>query len=123
MLIPKDLYYTQNHLWLRKIGQYDFYIGLTDFGQSETGQISLIEIVHEGNSVKKGKTWGKIFGANLIFDLVSPFDLKILGVNPELDEKISYLNSDPYSYWLAVVTIKQDNAELLSDKEYKVFIK
>ena len=64
-----------------------------------------------------------IFGANLIFDLVSPFDLKILGVNPELDEKIPYLNSDPYNYWLAVVTIKQDNAELLSDKEYKVFIK
>ncbi|MDQ0594947.1 glycine cleavage system H lipoate-binding protein [Chryseobacterium ginsenosidimutans] len=56
MLFPKNLYYTENHLWLRKIGLYDFCIGITDFGQKEIGEIHLIEFSPQ-ETIRKEDPW------------------------------------------------------------------
>lgn len=60
MFIPKGLQYTRNHLWLRKIGVYDYFIGLTDFAQKEIGRVNLIELKLEDDCMKK-KYYGVLF--------------------------------------------------------------
>lgn len=67
MLVPKNLYYTENHLWLRKIGLYDFCVGITDFAQKEIGEIHLIEFYKKENTIKKEDFFGTVYGINKTF--------------------------------------------------------
>lgn len=118
MVIPKNLYYTKNHLWLRKIGLFDFCIGITDFAQKEIGEIDLIEIELEGNSIKKDEIWGRVYGTNQTFALRAPFDCEIIAANITLDKSLPQINTNPYRYWFAIVSVKTDNNTFLSDQEY-----
>lgn len=118
MVIPKNLYYTKNHLWLRKIGLFDFCIGITDFAQKEIGEIDLIEIELEGNSIKKDEIWGSVYGTNQTFALRAPFDCEIIAANITLDKSLPQINTNPYRYWFAIVSVKTDNNTFLSDQEY-----
>jgi glycine cleavage system H protein len=118
MVIPKNLYYTKNHLWLRKIGLFDFCIGITDFAQKEIGEIDLIEIELEGKSIKKDEIWGRVYGTNQTFALRAPFDCKIIAANITLDKSLPQINTNPYRYWFAIVSVKTDNNTFLSDQEY-----
>lgn len=77
MLIPKNLYYTENHLWLRKIGLYDFCIGITDFAQKEIGGIDLIEFNLEVNTIENLASWGYVNGINETFSLIAPANVEL----------------------------------------------
>ncbi|GGG43863.1 glycine cleavage system protein H [Bizionia arctica] len=119
MQIPKNIYYTKQHLWLQKIGLYDFYVGLTDFGQKEIGTIDLIELTMKGNLIKKGATWGTVYGINETFNLIAPFDCEIIEKNKDLQNQTAYVNTAPYKYWFAIVTTKIDPNSLLTFQDYK----
>jgi len=118
MQIPKNIYYTQQHLWLQKIGMYDFYVGITDFGQKKIGEIDLIELANKGSLQKKGSTWGMVYGINETFHLMAPFDCKILEKNRDLHKHTAYVNTAPYKYWFAILTAKIDTASLLTFQNY-----
>lgn len=123
IFIPKGLDYTKNHLWLRKIGSCDFYIGITDYMQKEIGKIDLIEIDLQDINMQKGKTWGKICGLNQKFSLIAPLDCYVLAINPVLEHKVSLLNTDPYNHWLLRVAVRTANYYFLSHQEYLKLIK
>lgn len=120
MFIPKGLQYTRNHLWLRKIGVYDYFIGLTDFAQKEIGRINLIELKLEDDCMKKEILWGTIYGNNETFTLVSPFECKIMSTNITLDKSPSSINNNPYLNWLLRVSVEMviSPSAFLSSEEY-----
>lgn len=120
MFIPKGLQYTRNHLWLRKIGVYDYFIGLTDFAQKEIGRINLIELKLEDDCMRKEILWGTIYGYNETFTLVSPFQCKIMSTNITLDKSPSSINNNPYLNWLLRVSVEMviSPSAFLSSEEY-----
>jgi glycine cleavage system H protein len=123
MFIPKSLYYTENHLWLRQIGLWDFYIGITDYAQNEMGKIEAIELELKGTKMKKDVKWGLIQALNQKFTLIAPLDCEIKATNPILQENTAAINSDPYNHWFLRVTVKEHTDNFLSGQEYKQFIK
>jgi len=118
MQVPKNIYYTKQHLWLQKIGLYDFCVGITDFGQKEIGQIDLIELTIKENFIKKGSSWGTIYGTNDTLHLIAPFDCKIVEENRDLHKYTAYVNTAPYKYWFAILSAKIDTATLLTFQDY-----
>jgi glycine cleavage system H protein len=116
--IPKNIYYTKQHLWLQKIGLNDFCVGITDFGQKEIGEIDLIELTNKGGLLKKGAAWGVVYGINDTFHLKAPFDCEIVEKNADLQKLTAYVNTDPYKYWFAILTAKTNMASLLTFQEY-----
>ena len=118
MQIPKNIYYTKQHLWLQKIGLNDFCVGITDFGQKEIGEIDLIELTIKGSLLKKGSIWGVVYGINDTFHLIAPFDCKIVEKNRDLQKLTAYINTAPYKYWFAILTAKTDTATLLTFQDY-----
>ncbi|WP_246124295.1 MULTISPECIES: glycine cleavage system protein H [Bizionia] len=119
MQIPKNIYYTKQHLWLQQIGLYDFYVGITDFGQKEIGEIDLIELsTNKGSQLKKGSVWGIVYGTNDTLNLIAPFDCKITEKNRDIHKHTSYVNTGPYKYWFAILTTKTDTVSLLTFQDY-----
>lgn len=123
MLIPQNLYYTENHLWLRKVGLYDFCIGITDFAQKEIGEINLIEINLEESTIEKSASWGSVYGINATFSLIAPCACKITAVNNILNTKPSHVNTDPYNNWFLSISTYISINEFLTHEDYNRFVK
>jgi len=119
MQIPKNIYYTKEHLWFQKVGLYDFYVGITDFGQKEIGTIDLIELSFKGRKLKKGSIWGAVYGINDTLRLTAPFDCEIVQKNRDLHKHADYVNTNPYKYWFAILSTKIEISSLLTFQDYK----
>ena len=108
MNFPENLKYTQDHEWIRLEGE-EAYIGITDFAQSELGEIVYVDIDTEGESVDKGAAFGSIEAVKTVSDLLSPADMEVLEVNAELEDHPELVNQDPYGKgW--IVKVKVANA-------------
>jgi glycine cleavage system H protein len=118
MYVPKNLYYTENHLWLRKIGLYDFCLGITDFAQKEIGEIHLIELNRQKITIKKDEPWGTVYGINETFALIAPCDCKIIEVNKNVMIKPAHINTDPYNCWLFILSASISTDDFLTYKDY-----
>ncbi|MGC5745941.1 glycine cleavage system protein H [Chryseobacterium sp. NFX27] len=122
MLIPQNLYYTKDHLWLRKVGLYDFCIGITDFAQKEIGEINLIELDLKGSTIGKSVSWGAVYGINATFSLIAPCACKITAVNTILNTKPSHVNTDPYNNWFLSISTHIFANEFLTCEEYNLLL-
>jgi glycine cleavage system H protein len=121
MNVPTNLLYTKDHEWLRIEGEFG-YVGVTDFAQSELGDIVFIEIETQGESIGKGESFGTIEAVKTVSDLFMPVGGEILEVNPDLEKSPELVNKDPYNKgWM--VKIRMSNPEeaksLLSADKYK----
>jgi glycine cleavage system H protein len=124
MNVPQDLKYTKNHEWLRIEGNTGI-IGVTDFAQSELGDIVFVEIETEGETLGIEEVFGTIEAVKTVSDLFMPISGKIMEVNPKITEKPELVNSDPYGAgWMVKVEIGNNDeiAELLSADQYKSLI-
>lgn len=117
MFVPVNLHYTSSHLWLRDVGRQDAYVGITDYAQKELGRIDFIEIQHEGSLKKNGESFGTIYGSNKCVELIMPFAGRILIVNQDVETHPGILNSDPYHYWIVLLTATNS----LTDNRGKYF--
>lgn len=118
MLVPKNHYYTENHLWLRKIGLYDFCVGITDFAQKEIGEIHLVEYIMQKSTIGKENHFGNIYGINKTFSLVAPCDFQIVEVNKNVSLRPSHINTDPYNSWFFILSTHISNDKFLTSEEY-----
>lgn len=123
MLVPKNHYYTENHLWLRKIGLHDFCVGITDFAQKEIGEIHLVEYIWQESIIGKENYFGAIHGINKTFSLVAPCDFQIVEVNENVAIKPSHINTDPYNSWFFILSTHISTNEFLTYEEYLKLIK
>lgn len=124
MNLPETLKYTKDHEWVRVEGDIAF-IGITDFAQSELGDIVYVEIETEGEVVDEGEIFGTVEAVKTVSDLFMPITAKIVEVNPDLESEPELVNSDPYGKgWMIKVEIenKEALADLLSAADYREVI-
>ena len=120
MNITDSLLYTDDHEWI-KIEDSQAIIGITDFAQSELGDIVFIEFPDEGDTFQKGDTIGTIEAVKTVADLYAPISGKILELNLELDDNIELINSDPIGKgWLITMELSNpdETSDLLSAEDY-----
>lgn len=124
MNFPEDLKYTKDHEWIRVEGDVA-YVGITDYAQSELGEIVYVDITTEGETVDKEEVFGTIEAVKTVSDLFMPASGEVLEVNAELEDAPELVNQEPYGKgWLIKVSVA-DAAELdslLSAEEYQQLI-
>ncbi len=123
MQFPKNLYYSKEHEWLRLEGE-EAYIGITDFAQSELGDIVFIELPEVDDEFEADESFGVVESVKAVSDLYMPVGGRILEVNDELEDQPELVNSDPYESWIIKVelTDRDELEALLSAEEYQSFI-
>lgn len=124
MNFPTNVKYTNEHEWVRIEGD-EAYVGITDYAQSQLGDIIFVDIPTEGETLEKGETFGSIEVVKTVSDLFLPIGGEILEVNPALEENPELVNKDPYGEgW--IVKIKPTDAseadDLLDAETYKQLI-
>lgn len=121
MNIPEELKYTKDHEWIRVEGDVAI-VGITDFAQSELGDIVYVEIETEGDELEQGDVFGTVEAVKTVSDLFIPVSGKITEINADLEAAPETVNSDPYGKGWMVKVMVQDMAELdslLSAEAYK----
>ena len=124
MNFPTDLKYTKDHEWIRVDGNVA-YVGITDYAQSELGEIVFVDITTEGEVVGKEEVFGTIEAVKTVSDLFMPVSGEVIEANAELDDKPELVNEDVYGNgWLIKITISDPSEldELMSAAEYEQMI-
>ncbi|HKM12541.1 MAG TPA: glycine cleavage system protein GcvH [Bacteroidales bacterium] len=124
MKIPAELKYTKDHEWVKIDGDTAI-VGITDFAQSELGDIVFVDIQTEGEFVEKDEIFGAVEAVKTVADLLMPLSGEILEVNPELEDAPELVNSDPYGAgWMIKIkfSVASEIDTLLSAKQYEEII-
>ena len=111
MNFPLDIRYTSEHEWIRVEGDEAF-VGITDYAQSELGEIVFVDVPTLGETVGQGEVFGSIEAVKTVSDLNMPVTGEVLEVNGALDAQPELVNNDPYGEgWIIRISVK-DAAEL-----------
>ncbi len=122
MNIPENLKYTKDHEWAKIEGDF-IIVGITDFAQSELGDIIFVEYPEIGQEVSAGDPFGTIEAVKTVADLFSPVDGTILAVNDEIEDAPDAVNTDPYGRgWLVKISVDSMGDELMTADHYKEFV-
>jgi glycine cleavage system H protein len=119
--IPKDLQYTQSHEWIRRLGDGQVEIGITDHAQGSLGDLVFVEVPEVGRRVKAGEGCAVVESVKAASDVYSPVNGQVTASNTELASRPELLNQDPYGAgWLMRVELDSSakGAELLSAGDY-----
>ncbi len=124
MNIPANLKYSNDHEWVKVEGNIAT-IGITDFAQSQLGDIVFVDIQTEGETLSSGEVFGAIEAVKTVADGLMPISGKIVEVNPNLENAPESVNTDPYGEgWMIKVEISDPSEiEALLDAEaYKALL-
>jgi glycine cleavage system H protein len=122
MNIPEGLKYTKDHEWVKIEGDTAT-VGVTDFAQSELGDIVYVDITTVGQDVAEHDIFGTVEAVKTVSDLYMPVAGKVLEVNPVLEASPEKVNEDPYGDgWMIKIKITGAASGLLSAAEYKELI-
>ena len=121
MNFPDNLKYTKDHEWLKADGK-EAVIGITDFAQSELGDIVYVEIETEGETLEREAVFGTVEAVKTVSDLFMPVPGKVVAVNKNLETNPEAVNKDPYGEgWMIRVELSNpaDLDALMSADEYR----
>ncbi|OEY73024.1 glycine cleavage system protein GcvH [Salegentibacter salarius] len=121
MNIPQELKYTKDHEWIRVEGD-TVTIGITDFAQSELGDIVYVEVETLDETLDKEEVFGTVEAVKTVSDLYLPISGEIIEFNESLEDEPEKVNSDPYGEgWMIKVKFSDESQleELLSADAYK----
>lgn len=124
MNIPDNLKYTKDHEWVKLEGETAL-VGITDFAQSELGDIVFVEVDTQGETLDKEETFGTIEAVKTVSDLFMPLAGEVTEFNEELESTPDIINKDPYGKgWIIKIRVSDASGaeELLSAGEYKELI-
>lgn len=111
MNFPSNLKYTQEHEWIRVEGDKAF-VGITDYAQSELGEIVFLDVDTVGETIGQGEVFGSIEAVKTVSDLNMPATGEVLAFNENLNDHPELVNNDPYGEgWIIQINV-QDAAEL-----------
>lgn len=120
MNVPEDIMYTEQHEWIRRDGN-EAIIGITDYAQSELGDIVFVEIETTGENLAGGDIFGTIEAVKTVSDLFMPVSGHVNEVNPLLTDKPELVNKDPYGEgWMINITMEnpEEIETLLTPEKY-----
>ena len=118
MNYPNDLQYSRDHEWLRMEDGVAV-IGISDFAQSELGDVVFVNLPEVGDETTAGEPFGDVESVKAVSDLVCPVTGAVCAVNEELLDAPEKLNEDPYGTWIIKVENVTDTEELLTAEQYE----
>ena len=124
MKIPEDLKYTKDHEWVRVEGNVAT-VGVTDFAQSELGDIVFVEIETLDEELEKEEVFGSVEAVKTVSDLFMPIGGTVIEINENIESSPELVNSDPYGDgWMIKIEINEasDIENLLSAEAYSGLI-
>tara|TARA_B100000886_G_scaffold193384_1_gene133202 strand:- start:517 stop:894 length:378 start_codon:yes stop_codon:yes gene_type:complete len=124
MNVPQNLKYTRDHEWVEISGNKAT-VGITDFAQSELGDIVFLEVETVGNQLNQEDVFGTVEAVKTVSDLFLPLTSEIIEFNEDLEQNPELVNEDPYGKGWIIKIIFSNQSEidgLLSSDDYKKLI-
>jgi len=124
MNFPAELKYTKDHEWVRIEGDIAT-VGVTDFAQSELGDIVFVEIETQGESLEEHAIFGTVEAVKTVSDLFMPVSGTVIEVNSGLEADPAHVNNDPYgSGWMIKVKLSEgaDLSSLMDAAAYEALV-
>ncbi|MCK9299875.1 MAG: glycine cleavage system protein GcvH [Bacteroidales bacterium] len=121
---PKTLKFTKNHEWIRVEGQ-EAYVGISDFAQSELGEIVFVDITTVGEKLQKEEVFGSVEAVKAVSDLFLPAGGTVIEANADLEDHPELINKEPYEGgWIIKISLDNpaDLEGLLSYEQYQEII-
>ena len=121
MNIPENLLYTAEHEWI-SYKSSDVIVGITDYAQSQLGDIIFVELPEVGTSIKLGEVFGEIEAVKTVSELYAPISGIVLSINEKLEDNPEKVNLSPYNEgWLIKISpeIPKEKESLLTNISYQ----
>ena len=121
---PENLFYTKEHEWA-EFKDEKVIIGITDFAQSQLGDVIFIEFPEVGQEISAGDVFGEVEAVKTVSELYTPLSGKVVEVNDELENSPEQVNGDPYgSGWLIKIDPSDlsEKDELMDSDSYEKFV-
>lgn len=122
--LPAELKYSEEHEWVKTEGE-KVRIGITDFAQSELGDIVFVELPEVGDEIEADEPFGSVESVKTVSELYAPVSGKVVEVNEDLDDSPEFVNESPYEKaWMIVVEPSNTSEveKLMSAEEYNTMI-
>lgn len=122
MNTPEDLLYTDEHEWIKKLGDSKVRVGITDYAQDQLGDVVYVELPEVGKTVSKDDLMVEIESTKSVGEVYAPFTGTISGVNDAVSATPELVNTSPYDEgWLVEIDLDGELAEegLLDANSYK----
>lgn len=120
MELREDLKYSKSHEWVKEEGD-EVVIGLTDYAQSELGDLVFVNLPEEGDEVAVGESFADVESVKAVSDVYAPVSGIVSEVNEDLLDTPELINESPYEAWFIRVKDVSEREELLSADEYRAF--
>lgn len=120
MKVPGELKYSKDHEWVRVEGDVAI-VGVTDFAQSELGDIVFVEVETEGETLGREEVFGTIEAVKTVSDLFMPVSGEIVEFNTKLESNPESVNSDPYGDGWMIKVRMSDPSEIDSLMDAKAY--
>lgn len=125
MSTPKELRYSEEHEWVKTEGD-KVRIGITDFAQSELGDIVFVELPEVGDEIKADEPFGSVESVKTVSELYAPITGKVVEVNEDLEDSPEFVNESPYEKAWMIIVEPSDASEienLMTAEQYEDMIK
>lgn len=125
MEFPDDLKYTKDHEWI-KLENGIATIGITDYAQSQLGDVVFVDLPNEDDTLKEGDSFGAVESVKSVSDCLIPVSGKVIEINDVLADSPEVVNEDPYGEgWMIKVEVEDESSlnDLMSNEEYEKLIK
>ena len=119
MNFPAELKYSKSHEWVKMLDDTTALVGITDFAQSELGDLVFVNLPEEGDEVTVGEAFGDVESVKAVSDVFSPVTGTVKAVNEALLDAPESINADPYGAWLVEVEDITGQEELLDAAAYQ----
>lgn len=124
MAVPNELKYSKEHEWVKVEGNVAT-IGITEYAQSELGDIVFVELPETDDEINEGDTFGSVESVKTVSELYAPISGKVVEVNEELEDSPEFVNESPYEKaWMVKVEISDESQieALLTAEKYSEMI-
>ena len=121
MELREELLYSKSHEWVKEEGE-EMVIGLTDYAQSELGDLVFVNLPEEGDELTVGEAFADVGSVKAVSDVYAPVAGTVSEINEELLDAPEKINEAPYEAWLVRVKDVTEKEALLSAEEYKAFV-
>lgn len=109
MEVPDDLLYTEEHEWVREVGESLVRIGITDYAQDQLGDVVYVELPELGKEVQKDDVLAEVESTKSVGEVYAPFAGKVTDINEAITENPELVNQSPYEDgWLVLMSLEED---------------
>ena len=121
MELREELLYSKSHEWVKEEGE-EMVIGLTDYAQSELGDLVFVNLPEEGDELTVGEAFADVESVKAVSDVYAPVAGTVSEIYEELLDAPEKINEAPYEAWLVRVKDVTEKEALLSAEEYQAFV-